>query len=96
MVNPEPIEQSLQLTARGYAVCELMLDRGLTLEAACEQVDFQLQTLRRTVERIMSDGLWEDVEAAMLAVLEGVSRHVKSAYLEEEQRLDRAGATLSA
>ena len=91
------MDQKLQLTARGHAVCELMLDQGLTLEAACEQVEFQLETLRRTIDRIMTDRPWEDVETAMLAALEGVSLHVQSVYLEEEQRDSAsAGATLSA
>jgi hypothetical protein len=91
------MNQKLQLTARGYAVCELMVDRGLTLEEACEQVELQIEALRRTVDQIMADRPWEDVESAMQAALEGVSLHVQSAYLDEEQR-DQAGcgATLSA
>ncbi|MES1174081.1 MAG: hypothetical protein ABUL62_07105 [Myxococcales bacterium] len=90
------MDHKLQLTARGYAVCELMLDQGLTLEAACAQVDHELEALRRTVDRIMTDRPWEDVESAMQAALEGISLHVQSAYLEEEQcaRLS-ASATLS-
>ena len=91
------MEQKLQLTARGYAVCELMLDQGLTLEAACEEVEFRLEALRRTVDQIMTDRPWEDVETAMQVALEGVSLHVQSAYLEEEQRAQvSASATLSA
>lgn len=80
------MDQKLQLTARGYAVCELMLDQGLTLEAACEQVAFQLETLRRTVDRIVTDRPWEDIPTAMRTALEGVSLRMQSAYLEEEQR----------
>jgi hypothetical protein len=96
-LEPEPMDKKLQLTARGHAVCELMLEQGLTLEAACEQVEAELEVLRRTVDRIMTDRPWEDVESAMLAALEGVSLHVQSAYLEEEQRAQvSAGATLSA
>ena len=91
------MEQKLQLTARGYAVCELMLDQGLTLEAACHEVECRLEALRRTVDRIMTDRPWEDVETAMQVALEGVSLHVQSAYLEEEQRTQvSASATLSA
>jgi hypothetical protein len=96
-LEPEPMDQKLQLTARGYAVCELMLDQGLTLEAACEQVEVQLDSLRRTVDRIMTDRPWEDVETAMQAALEGVSVHVQGVYLEEQQRDSAsAGVTLSA
>ena len=91
------MEQQLQLTTRGYAVCELMLDQGLTFEAACAQVEHELEALRRTVDRIMSDRPWEDMETAMQAALEGVSLHVQAAYLEEEQRAQvSAGATLRA
>jgi hypothetical protein len=91
------MEQKLQLTARGHAVCEFMLDQGLTLEAACVQVERELDALRQTVDRIMTDQPWEDIETAMLAALAGVSLHVQSAYLEEEQDTQvSAGATLSA
>lgn len=92
------MDQKLQLTARGYAVCELMLDRGLTLEAACEQVAFQLETLRQTVDRIVTDRPWEDIPTAMRTALEGVSLRMRSAYLEEEQRAVASvsvGATLT-
>ena len=78
------MDHRLQLTARGYAVCELMRDEGLTLEVACEQVELQLQALRRNVDRIMNDRPWEDVPTAMQSALRGVSLHLQSAYLEEE------------
>ncbi len=92
----EPTEhKQLQLTARGHAVCELMCSQGLTLEAACELVELQLETLRHTVEKILSDRPWEDVPTAMQAALAGVSYHVQSAYLEE-QRPAATGASLSA
>ncbi|MET0792876.1 MAG: hypothetical protein ABW061_15250 [Polyangiaceae bacterium] len=79
------MDQKLQLTARGYAVCELMLDQGLTLEAACARVESQLQALRQTVDGIMTDRPWEDVPSAMQAALQGVSLRMQSLYLEEEQ-----------
>jgi hypothetical protein len=79
------MDQTLQLTARGHAVYELMLDQGLTLEAACERFDRQLEALHRTVDRIMTDRPWEDVEAAMQDALRGVSVHVQRAYLEDEE-----------
>jgi hypothetical protein len=78
------MDHRLQLTARGYAVCELMRDEGLTLEVACEEIEFQLEALRRRVDRIMNDRPWEDVPTAMQAALKGVSLHLQSAYLEEE------------
>ncbi len=78
------MEHKLQLTARGQAVCELMLDQGLSLEAACSRVQCQLEALRGTVERIMNDRPWQEIPRAMQLALEGVSRHVQSAYLEEE------------
>lgn len=80
------MDQRLQLTARGYAVCELMRDEGLTLEVACERVEFQLKALRRRVDRIMNDRPWDDIPTAMQAALKGVSVHLQSAYLEEELR----------
>jgi hypothetical protein len=74
-----------------------MLEQGLTLEAACAQVERELQALRQTVDRIMADRPWEDIETAMLAALDGVSLHVQSAYLEEEQSAPvSTSATLSA
>jgi len=88
------MDHKLQLTARGHAVCELMCDRGLTLEAACEQVEQQLEALRCSVEKILSDRPWEDVPSAVQAALAGVSYHVQSAYLEK-QRPAEAGAALS-
>lgn len=80
------MEHELQLTPRGHAVCELMLHQGLTLESACQQVENQLEMLRLAVSRIMNERSWEDVPAAMQAVLAGVSAHVQSAYLEEQRR----------
>ncbi len=85
----------LQLTARGHAVCELMCSQGLTLEAACERVEHELEALRDAVEKILSDRPWEDVPSAVQAALTGVSYHVQSAYLEE-QRPAAASASLSA
>jgi hypothetical protein len=95
-VEPEPVEQKLQLTSRGYAVCELMLSQGLTLEAACEQVERQLEALRQSVNQIMADRPWEDVPTAMQAALAGVSVHLQSAYLEEQRQEPLGGASLSA
>lgn len=91
------MEHKLQLTSRGYAVCELMLNQGLTLEAACQRVEDELASLRRTVDRIMEERPWEDVPVAMQAALEGVSTYVQSAYLEEQRRPSGGdGAALSA
>ena len=80
------MEPQLQLTTRGYAVCELMLDQGLTFEAACIQVEQEVEALRRTVDRIMCDRPWEDLESALHTALQGVSLHIQATYLEEEQR----------
>ena len=91
------MDHTLQLTARGHAVCDLMLRQGLTLEAACERVELQLETLRQNVEQILNERPWEDVPTAMQAALAGVSAHVQSIYLEEQRRLTLAGgAALSA
>ena len=90
------MEQELRLTARGQAVCELMLDQGLTLEAACERVQFELEVLRETVARILVADPSQDVLTAVRAALAGVSLRLQSAYLEEEQRPVERGAPLSA
>lgn len=92
------MEQQLQLTSRGYAVCELMFNDGLTLEAACERVEHELATLRRAIERIMTERTWEEVSAAMQAALSGFSLYLQGAYLEEQRRAATAsdGAALSA
>lgn len=91
------MEPQLQLTPRGYAVYELMLNYGLTFEAACAQVEREVEALRRTVDRIMSDRPWEDMESALLAALEGVSLHIQATYLEEEQRVPLSpGAAIGA
>jgi hypothetical protein len=78
-------EQKLRLTARGHAVCELMVNQGLSLELACERVDAELQALRETVDAILAGSAWESVPQAVQAALEGVSSRVQSAYLEEQR-----------
>ncbi len=90
------MEHELQLTARGHAVCELMLDQGLTLEVACARIDAELETLRQTVERILSGNSWEDVPHAMQRALDSVSPHVQAAYLEEQRAHDEAPITVRA
>jgi hypothetical protein len=77
------MEHQLKLTARGHAICELMVDQGLTLEAACARVDHELETLRQTVDSILTESSWEDIARAMQAALEGVSLGLQRAYLEE-------------
>ena len=90
------MDDKLQLTARGHAVCDLMLRQGLSLEAACERVELQLETLRQNVDQILNDRPWEDVPTAMQAALEGVSAYVQNIYLEEQRRPTlAAGASLS-
>ena len=79
------MEQKLQLTARGHAVCELMVNQGLSLEAACERVDQELQTLRAAVNAILSGSAWESVPQAVQAALDAVSPRVQTAYLAEER-----------
>ena len=90
------MEHELQLTARGHAVCELMVDGGLTLEDACARIDVALETLRQTVERILSGNSWEDVPQAMQQALDSVSLHVQAAYLEEQRARDEAPITVRA
>ena len=77
------MDQQLKLTAKGLAVCELMADLGLTLEAACARVDCELETLRRRVDSILAESEWADVPRAMQAALESVSLCVQDAYMEE-------------
>jgi hypothetical protein len=80
------MEHQLKLTARGQAVYELMADLGLTLDAACARVDHELETLRQTVDNILTESAWEDVPSAMQAALRGVSLQLQNAYLEESER----------
>ena len=77
------MDHQLKLTAKGLAVCELMTDLGLTLEAACARVDCELETLRRRVDSILAESDWADVPSAMQAALESVSLFIQDAYLEE-------------
>jgi hypothetical protein len=77
------MDHQLKLTAKGLAVCELMTDLGLTLEAACARVDHELETLRKRVDSILAESDWADVPGAMQAALESVSLFVQDAYLEE-------------
>jgi hypothetical protein len=79
------MDHKLRLTARGLAICELMLDHGLTLEAACRRIDDQLDALHHSLERIIQDDRWDDVTTAVRTALAGVSAHVRSAYLEERE-----------
>jgi hypothetical protein len=79
------MEQKLQLTARGHAVCELMVNQGLSLETACERIEQELQTLRKAVDAILAGSAWESVPKAMQAALDAVSPRVQSAYLAEER-----------
>lgn len=88
------MDQKLRLTARGLAICELMLDHGLTLEAACERIDRQLDALHQSLERILQEDHREDFTSAVRSALAGVSLHVRSAYLEE--RNERRQAPLRA
>jgi predicted secreted hydrolase len=77
-------------------VCELMVAHGLSLEAACERVDFQLRTLREAVDEIVARKSWEEVPLAMQAALGAVSEHVQSAYLEEQRAASQIGVAASA
>jgi hypothetical protein len=90
------MQQKLQLTARGHAVCELMVNQGLSLEAACERVDLELQTLRQRVDAILAGSSWESVPQAMQAALDAVSSRVQSAYLEEQRASSRSALSASA
>ena len=86
--------KQLQLTARGHAVCELMVEQGLTLEAACERVDIELEALRQAVDQILSGNSWENVPRAMQAALDSVSLHIQNAYLEEQREQEQAPITV--
>jgi len=77
------MDHQLKLTAKGLAVCELMTELGLTLEAACERVDYELETLRKRVDSILAEADSADVAGAMQAALDSVSLFVQDAYLEE-------------
>ena len=88
------MEHELQLTARGHAVCALMVDERLSLEDACARVDLELETLRQTVERILAGNAWEAVPQAMQRALDSVSVHVQAAYLEEQRGQDEGPVTV--
>jgi len=90
------MEQTLQLTARGHAVCELMVDHGLSLEAACERVERELRTLRQAVDAILAGSSWENVPHAMQAALNAVSSCLQSAYLEEQRASSLSAPSASA
>jgi hypothetical protein len=77
------MDHQLKLTARGHAVCELMADLGLTLDAACARIDSELETLRQRVLSILTEGDWEDAPRAIQAALDSVSPHLLDAYLQE-------------
>ena len=64
----------------------LMANLGLTLEAACRQVESELEALRRRIDCILSECTWEDVPGAMRTALDGVSPGVAEAYLDESTR----------
>ncbi len=83
------MDHQLKLTARGHAICELMADHGLSLDAACAHVERELETLRAKLEHILSESSLTDVTSALETALDGVSVRVQSAYLEE---LELAGA----
>jgi hypothetical protein len=77
------MDHQLKLTARGHAVCTLMADLGLSLDAACSRVDHELETLRQRVDNILTENDWANVPSAVQAALESVSVCVQDAYLEE-------------
>jgi hypothetical protein len=79
------MEHQLQLTPRGHAVYELMVDQGFSLEEACQRVELALLTLRRRVDEILADCSWEEVPHAVQVALDGVSSHVQGAYLDEQR-----------
>ena len=90
------MEHELQLTARGHAVCALIVDQGLTLEDACARIDLELEALRQTVERILAGNSWEEVPKAMQRALDSVSFQVQAAYLEEQCSVAEAPVTVRA
>ena len=77
------MDHQLKLTARGHAVCELMTERGLSLDAACARVEQELETLREELDRILRESSLANVAEALEAALNGVSARVQHAYLEE-------------
>ncbi len=87
------MDHQLKLTARGHAVCELMTERGLSLDAACARVEQELETLRGELDRVFRESTHTDVASALEAALSGVSARVQRAYLEELE-LDNAEAIL--
>ena len=90
------MDHQLKLTARGHAVCALMADLGLTLDAACARVDGELEALRQRVDSILTEREWENVQSAVQAALDGVSPHVQGAYLEESANANADSAPASA
>ena len=90
------MDHQLKLTARGHAVCELMADLGLSLEAACARVEHELETLRQRVDLILNECDWADVSGAMQTALGSVSLRVQDAYLEESARAGGDAAPPSA
>lgn len=80
------MQPKLRLTARGHAVCELMSNQGVTLEAACARVELELEILRQTVANILAETPWAGVPGALQAALERVSPRLQEAYLEEAAR----------
>lgn len=77
------MDHQLKLTARGHAVCELMADHGLSLDAACARFEQELETLRAHVARISRESRVADLTRALEAALAEVSVRVQHAYLEE-------------
>ncbi|MEO8904191.1 MAG: hypothetical protein ABI627_21955 [Polyangiaceae bacterium] len=73
-----------------------MVDQGLTLEKACARIDAELESLRQTVERILSGNSWEAVPHAMQRALDSISLHVQAAYLEEERAHNEAPVPIPA
>jgi hypothetical protein len=79
------MENELELTARGHAIYELMVDQRLTLEDACARIDLELETLRQKLDSILSGNCWEDVAHAMQRALDSASLYVQAAYFEEHR-----------
>jgi hypothetical protein len=90
------MDHPLKLTARGHAVCSLMADLGLSLDAACSRVETELETLRQRVDSILTENDWADLPRAVQAALESVSSCVQDAYLEESALVSMDSVPLSA